>query len=77
MLTFMCVYGWVDKPRERESFKSTTFYLNNLQVFVSNSARYSDIGHAFGYLKASTNLSCVNLFVMPYNYPILLPLLGK
>ena len=46
-------------------------------MFVSNSAKYSDIGHPFGYLKASTNLNCVNLFVMPYNYPALLPLLGE
>ncbi|KAG8452800.1 hypothetical protein GDO86_004550 [Hymenochirus boettgeri] len=44
-------------------------------VFVSNSAKYSEIGHPFGYLKASTALNCVNLFVMPYNYPVLLPLL--
>ena len=33
------------------------------------------MGHPFGYLKASTSLQCVNLFVMPYNYPVLLPLL--
>ncbi|XP_061579051.1 integrator complex subunit 6 isoform X2 [Cololabis saira] len=45
------------------------------QVFVSNSAKYSDLGQPFGYLKASTALNCVNLFVMPYNYPVLLPLL--
>ena len=45
------------------------------QVFVPNSFKNSDVGHPFGYLKASTNLSCVNLFVMPYNYPVLLPLL--
>ena len=44
---------------------------------MSNSAKYSDIGHPFGYLKASSNLSSVNLFVMPYNYPVLLPLLGE
>lgn len=47
------------------------------QVFVSNSAKYSDVGHPFGYLKASSNLSTVNLFVMPYNYPVLLPLLDE
>lgn len=47
------------------------------QVFVCNSAKYSDLGQPFGYLKASTALNCVNLFVMPYNYPVLLPLLGK
>ncbi|KFP84418.1 Integrator complex subunit 6, partial [Acanthisitta chloris] len=45
------------------------------RVYVSNSAKYSELGHPFGYLKASTALNCVNLFVMPYNYPVLLPLL--
>ncbi|XP_075368832.1 integrator complex subunit 6-like isoform X3 [Mycteria americana] len=45
------------------------------QVFVSSSGKYSELGHPFGYLKASTTLTCVNLFVMPYNYPVLLPLL--
>ncbi|XP_029315384.1 integrator complex subunit 6 [Cottoperca gobio] len=45
------------------------------QVFVCNSAKYSDLGQPCGYLKASTALNCVNLFVMPYNYPVLLPLL--
>jgi len=47
------------------------------QVFISNSAKYSELGHPFGYLKASSTLTAVNLFVMPYNYPVLLPLLGK
>ncbi|XP_069496543.1 integrator complex subunit 6 isoform X2 [Ambystoma mexicanum] len=47
------------------------------QVYVSNSAKYSELGHPFGYLKASTALNCVNLFVMPYNYTILLPLLDE
>ncbi|KAH9631664.1 hypothetical protein HF086_000319 [Spodoptera exigua] len=46
------------------------------QVFVANSGcKNSEINHPFGYLKASTNLTCVNLFVLPYNYPMLLPLL--
>ncbi|XP_077433597.1 integrator complex subunit 6 [Vanacampus margaritifer] len=45
------------------------------QVFVSSSGKQSDLGQPFGYLKASTTLTCVNLFVMPYNYPVLLPLL--
>lgn len=48
-----------------------------LQVFVANSYKNTEVGHPFGYLKASTNLSCVNLFVMPYNYPMLLPLLDE
>ncbi|XP_042896207.1 integrator complex subunit 6 [Parasteatoda tepidariorum] len=46
-----------------------------LQVFVSSSYKNSDVDYPFGYLKASTSLTCVNLFVMPYNYPVLLPLL--
>ncbi|KAM9850215.1 integrator complex subunit 6 [Aulostomus maculatus] len=45
------------------------------QVFVTSSGKQSDLGQPFGYLKASTTLTCVNLFVMPYNYPVLLPLL--
>uniref|UniRef100_A0A8C1HU79 Integrator complex subunit 6 like n=1 Tax=Cyprinus carpio carpio TaxID=630221 RepID=A0A8C1HU79_CYPCA len=45
------------------------------QVFVNCSGKHSDGAHPFGYLKASTTLTCVNLFVMPFNYPVLLPLL--
>ncbi|KAM9376271.1 integrator complex subunit 6 [Pholidichthys leucotaenia] len=45
------------------------------QVFVSSSGKQNDLRQPFGYLKASTTLTCVNLFVMPYNYPVLLPLL--
>ncbi|KAI5948371.1 Integrator complex subunit 6 [Manis javanica] len=45
------------------------------QVYVSNSAKHSELGHPFGYLKANIALNCVDLLVMPYNYPILLPLL--
>uniref|UniRef100_A0A8C2DTM6 Integrator complex subunit 6 n=1 Tax=Cyprinus carpio TaxID=7962 RepID=A0A8C2DTM6_CYPCA len=40
------------------------------QVFVCNSAKYGELGQPFGYLKASTALNCVNLFVMPYNYSV-------
>ncbi|XP_031800282.1 integrator complex subunit 6 isoform X2 [Sarcophilus harrisii] len=47
------------------------------QVFVANSGKHSDMQHPFGYLKASTSLTCVNLFVLPYNYPVLLPLLDE
>ncbi|KAK4305504.1 hypothetical protein Pmani_022610 [Petrolisthes manimaculis] len=45
------------------------------QVYIPNSSKNCDVGHPFGYLKASTTLQTVNLFVMPYNYPVLLPLL--
>ncbi|XP_016282174.1 sarcoma antigen 1 isoform X1 [Monodelphis domestica] len=47
------------------------------QVFVASSGKHSELEHPFGYLKASTTLSCVNLFVLPYNYPVLLPLLDE
>jgi len=48
------------------------------QVFVSNSSKQpNDLGAPFGYLKAATSLNCVNLFVMPYNYPMLLPIMDE
>uniref|UniRef100_A0A4X2K428 VWFA domain-containing protein n=1 Tax=Vombatus ursinus TaxID=29139 RepID=A0A4X2K428_VOMUR len=47
------------------------------QVFVASSGKCSELEHPFGYLKASTALTCVNLFVLPYNYPVLLPLLDE
>jgi integrator complex subunit 6 len=48
------------------------------QVYVCNSGKTpGDIGAPFGYLKAATNLNCVNLFVMPYNYPMLLPIINE
>ncbi|XP_043830240.1 integrator complex subunit 6-like [Dromiciops gliroides] len=47
------------------------------QVFVAGSGKHSELEHPFGYLKASTALTCVNLFVLPYNYPVLLPLLDE
>ena len=46
------------------------------QVFMKNSSKHSELGHPFGYLKASTNFTAVNLFVMPYNYPLLFSLLN-
>ncbi|KAI1708015.1 integrator complex subunit 6-A [Ditylenchus destructor] len=45
------------------------------QVFAENSSRSGDLGHPFGYLKLSSNMQSVTLFIMPYNYPMLLPLL--
>ncbi|XP_031558943.1 integrator complex subunit 6-like [Actinia tenebrosa] len=51
------------------------------QTFIYNSGRKNgevgSLGCTFGYLKASTNLQAVNLFVMPYNYPVLFPLLDE
>ncbi|VDM95646.1 unnamed protein product [Thelazia callipaeda] len=47
------------------------------QVFVRNSSISGSSPAPFGYLKAATNLSCVNLFIMPYNYPLLLPLIEE
>ncbi|TSP25419.1 Integrator complex subunit 6 [Bagarius yarrelli] len=45
------------------------------QFILERKSPHIDVVHPFGYLKASTTLTCVNLFVMPYNYPVLLPLL--
>lgn len=48
------------------------------QTFILNSCKkVGDMGCPFGYLKASSNLQTVNLFVMPYNFPVLFPIVGK
>jgi integrator complex subunit 6 len=47
------------------------------QCFVPNSgSKPNDLGSPFGYLKASSNMMTVNLFVMPYNYPVLYQLIS-
>ena len=48
-----------------------------VKVFVENSYKNSGLGYPFGYLMASTSLKSVHLFVMPYNYQVLLPLLEE
>ena len=47
------------------------------QVYIENSGSTSGFQYPFGYLKASSNLTAVNLFIMPYNYPKIIPLIGK
>ncbi|TKR73154.1 hypothetical protein L596_020496 [Steinernema carpocapsae] len=47
------------------------------QVFVQNSATTPGIGHPFGYIKPSSNMQTVNLFIMPYNYPVILSILDE
>ena len=44
-------------------------------VYVQHSARLPGLGAPFGYLRASPDNTSVNLFVHPYDYPVLLPLL--
>lgn len=44
---------------------------------MNNSSKNPESSHPFGYLKASTYLTRVNFYVMPYNYPVLLQLLDE
>lgn len=46
------------------------------QCYIQNNSR-PELVHPFGYLKASSTMSCVNLYVMPYNYPVVLPLINE
>lgn len=66
-LLFSLFGDFVRKPYE-------FLILLSFRLFFSPPAK-NDLGLPFGYLKASTNLTCVNLYVLPYNYPVLLPLL--
>ncbi|XP_062521913.1 integrator complex subunit 6-like [Corticium candelabrum] len=45
------------------------------KVYIPGSGKTPESCYPFGYLKPSSNLQCVNLLVMPYNYPVILPLL--
>jgi integrator complex subunit 6 len=47
-------------------------------VFVSNSYKSnSETCHPFGFLKANASLDRVYLFVLPYNYPVIVPLVQE
>ncbi|CAJ0943993.1 unnamed protein product, partial [Mesorhabditis belari] len=46
-------------------------------VYVKNSSRHEGLGKPFGYLKVASTLQSVSLFVLPYNYPALLPLFDE
>ena len=66
------ITGWFSHTFVNENFFCC------FQTFIHNSYKKSgEVGHPFGYLKASSNLQTVNLFVMPYNFPVLFPVIGK
>lgn len=47
------------------------------QVYIHSSGKQEGLGPPFGYLKASSSLTHVTLFIMPFNYPALLPLIAE
>ncbi|KAI6649558.1 Integrator complex subunit 6-like [Oopsacas minuta] len=47
------------------------------QCYVMNSGFKEGTARAFGYLRASSGGKHVNIFVMPYDYPIIIPLLDE
>jgi len=47
------------------------------QVFIQNSFKKDGRGFPFGYLKSNSAGTAVNLYVCPYNYPQLHPLLSE
>ncbi|KAK0403250.1 hypothetical protein QR680_016810 [Steinernema hermaphroditum] len=47
------------------------------QVFVMNSGPKPGMGHPFGFIKPSSNMLSVNLYIMPYNYPAILTILEE
>jgi hypothetical protein len=69
---------------ELEPSPLTQFFLERRQVnvawqcFIPNSGpKLNDLGYPFGYLKTSSNLMSVCLYVLPYNYPVLFQLMSK
>ncbi|CAD5233403.1 unnamed protein product [Bursaphelenchus xylophilus] len=47
------------------------------QLFVNNSYNRPGIGFPFGYMKAASNLQTVNVFIFPYNYPLLFAIIEE
>jgi len=47
------------------------------KVYIPNSSRANGVGHPFGYIKASLAHQRVSLYILPYNYPKLLPLIEE
>jgi hypothetical protein len=45
------------------------------EVYISNSGKEEGLTHPFGYLKSSSSLQSVNLFIMPFNYRRIIPLI--
>ncbi|KAJ3616622.1 hypothetical protein Zmor_011778 [Zophobas morio] len=62
---------WLTQVLLEENNPNTAY-----QVFILNSHYTPGRGHPFGFLKPSSKNLCVNLFVLPYNYPALFSLLG-
>mmetsp|Transcript_11630 Transcript_11630/g.16135 ORF Transcript_11630/g.16135 Transcript_11630/m.16135 type:complete len:793 (+) Transcript_11630:2-2380(+) len=70
---------------EIESSALTNYFLTHKQsatvcwhVYIAGSSSgTSKLGEPFGFLKASTSQNTVNLFVLPYNFPVLWPLLDE
>ena len=44
---------------------------------LKNNYETSELPPPFGYIKPNTNLTALNLFVMPYDFPTLLPLINS
>ena len=77
MSSFHFSYRFVNKQLLYYYCKKVVFTCY-FQTFILNSCKkVGDMGFPFGYLKASSNLQTVNLFVMPYNFPVLFPIVGK
>ena len=80
-VTFKPVVGFHSPLKEKKKGSCLSLYVTLMvfpsQVYVENSGSTGGLQYPFGYLKASTNLTSVNLFIMPYNYPKLIPLIGK
>ncbi|KRZ66776.1 Integrator complex subunit 6 [Trichinella papuae] len=90
MIRFQC-YQYLpllleDFPFDKYELEPTALTKHMLEVttpafcwyaFVMNSSKTNDIGAPFGYLKVSSSMNCVNLYVLPYDFPSLFPLIEE
>ena len=70
-------YELEPSPLTQHILSRKNTHTSSWQCYVMNSGLKEGAPRAFGYLRASSGGKHVNFFVMPYDYPIIIPLLDE
>ena len=70
-------YELEPSPLTQHILNKKSTHASSWQCFIMNSGPREGLSRAFGYLRASSAGKHVNLFVMPYDYPVIIPLLDE
>ena len=70
-------YELEPSPLTQHILSKKSTHASSWQCYIMNSGAREGAPRAFGYLRASSAGKHVNLFVMPYDYPVIIPLLDE